>query len=253
MIPIGEARKRRKSSIMTWTLIILNVGIFVYCILKGPAYYESVIQKYGMVPYDILSGRKLYTIITSMFLHGGILHLVGNMLYLLIFGPGVESRIGKSKFLQLYLGSGIIASFMHTLILLLFSEPIVIYGPFGYSEIDPLKIPCIGASGAISGLLGAYVVLLPKVFLNVLTMVGPIPLIVRVPAVVFILFWFFYQLYMGTVSITLGFFSGVAFWAHVGGFIAGLVIALSLGREVRKRRRVRVDYAGRIWYEVPID
>ncbi|RLE62892.1 MAG: rhomboid family intramembrane serine protease [Thermoprotei archaeon] len=252
MIPIGEIRRKKKVPIMTWMLIIVNVAIFVYCLLKGPAYYGGIIQKYGMVPYDILCGRRLHTIITSMFLHGGLMHLIGNMMFLLIFGPGVESRIGRTRFMELYLGSGIVASFAHIVILLLFSEPIIVYGPFGYSEIDPLKIPCIGASGAISGLLGAYMVLLPNVLLDVLTMIGPIPMIIRIPAAVFIFFWFLYQLYMGTVSISFGFYSGVAFWAHIGGFIAGLVMAPSLGKEVRRKRRVRVDYAGRIWYEVPV-
>jgi len=240
---------------MTWMLISVNVVVFLYFYLQGYEVFEQAIWTLGLIPWSILKGERLYTMITSMFMHGSFEHLLGNMLYLYVFGPGVENRLGRTRFLGLYVASGILADIMHILMEALFSEPIVVYGPFGYSVIDPLKIPCVGASGAISGILGAYLVLMPNAMLDILTAIGPFPVVVRVPAIAFITLWFFYQLYMGVLSLALPapFFSGVAFWAHIGGWIGGLIIALSIGKKARKARRVRVDYAGRVWYEIPVE
>jgi len=254
MIPT-EAAPARRTPIVTWTLIALNVIIFFYLIFKGGKALQIATMKYGMIPSQILAGKKLYTIITSMFLHGDIFHLLGNMIYLHVFGSGVESRMGRMKFLVFYFASGICASIAHIIIQVLFAYPIIIYGPYHIPirVVNPLDIPCIGASGAISGVLGAYLLMFPysKVSIMTYTIFG-LPIVISLPAIVFIGFWFLYQLYMGFISLLAPFiyYSGVAFWAHIGGFISGMILCLALGRQARKRRRIY--YTGRRWYEVPI-
>ncbi|RLE48343.1 MAG: hypothetical protein DRJ18_02185, partial [Candidatus Methanomethylicota archaeon] len=119
--------------------------------------------------------------------------------------------------------------------------------------VNPLNIPCIGASGAISGVLGAYLLMFPysKVSIMTYTIFG-LPIVISLPAVMFIGFWFLYQLYMGFLSLAAPFiyYSGVAFWAHIGGFISGMMLCLILGRQARRRRIIY--YRGRRWYEVPV-
>lgn len=252
-IPIGvHPLKRRYKPVVTWGLTAVNVAVFVYLVANG--LLEEAVETYGFIPAYILKGEGLYTLLTSMFLHGGFMHLAGNMIYLVVFGSGIEARLGRSRFLILYLLSGILASIAHTAILILFTEPIAIYGPTGAAVYNPLETPCVGASGAISGLLGAYLLLFPNANLKILTFIGIIPVTISIPAVLFIGFWFLYQLYMGSISLLLPapFFSGVAFWAHVGGFIAGLMVTPLLGRRAR-RRKVFVDRRGRVWYEIPVD
>jgi len=255
MIPVGETSRKTKAPLVTWTLIALNTIIFFYFYLQGAKVFTLSIYKFGLIPFLILQGKKLYTLLTSMFMHGSLEHLLGNMLFLYVFGPAVENRLGRLRFISLYLLSGFFADFFHIFIEAVFQEPLVLYGPFGHTVIDPLKIPSVGASGAISGVLGAYLVLMPNAFLDVLTTIGLFPIVIRIPAVVFILFWFLYQLYMGVLSLALPypFFSGVAFWAHVGGWVAGFIIAIVIGRKARRTRRVRIDYEGRVWYEIPVE
>lgn len=253
MFPIGAERRRGKPPLVTWSIIAINVIVYILSLILG---YENIVKNYGMIPAFVVEGKRLYTLITSMFLHGGLLHLGGNMLYLYIFGPGIETRLGKARYLALYLASGIVASFFHIFIVYNFSEPIIVYGPFGYSIIDPRLIPCVGASGAISGILGAYMLLMPNKMIYVLTYLWPgLPYIIRAPAYLFIGFWFAYQLLMGLLSLAVPapYFSGVAFWAHIGGFIAGVFLASSLSRKMKKRRRIVIDYTGRKWYEIPVE
>ena len=252
MIPVAESSRKLSPPIVTWIIITINVLVFFYFLLQGVRVFEKAIITLGMIPWYIIRGRRLYTLITSMFMHGSLEHLFGNMIYLYVFGPGVENRLGKARYLALYFLSGLFADFIHILINVLFTQPIIVYGPFGYSVIDPLKIPCVGASGAISGILGAYFVLLPNVHLDVFTMMGPFPFVIRVPAAVFIFTWFIYQLYLGVLSLALPapYYSGIAFWAHIGGWIGGLLLGLSLGRRARKVKKIYRH--GRIWYEIPV-
>ena len=254
-MPLGESGVRRVGRpYITWGLVIINVAVFIILFTQGPETFNWAIQTFGMKPRDLFLGRNMYTVVTSMFLHGSLSHLMGNMLYLLVFGSSVESRLGKIRYLVMYFASGILASIIHSLIELLFSEPIVIYGPLGYSVIDPLSIPAVGASGAISGILGAYLLLFPNVTLNVFTTIGFFPLVVRVPAIVFIGSWFFYQLYLGILSLALPipYFSGVAFWAHIGGFLGGIFLVPLVGGR-RRKLKVRTDIMGRRWYEIPVE
>jgi len=253
VFPISAEKRRGKPPLVTWSIIVINVIAYVLSLIFG---YENIVNNYGMIPAFIVEGKRLYTLVTSMFLHGGLLHLGGNMLYLYIFGPGIESRLGKTRYLILYFASGIAASLLHIFIVYNFSEPIIVYGPFGYSIIDSRLIPCIGASGAISGILGAYMFLMPNKTVYVLTYLWPgLPYIIRAPAYLFIGFWFVYQLLMGLLSLAIPapYFSGVAFWAHIGGFIAGLLLASPLSRKAKRRKKIIIDYTGRRWYEIPVE
>ncbi len=254
MIPT-RAEPPRKTPIITWSLIAINVIIFLYLIIRGGRALEIATIRFGMIPAKIIRGERLYTLITSMFLHGSFYHLLGNMIYLHVFGSSVESRLGKAKYLMLYLLSGIFASIIHIIIQLLFAQPIIIYGPYltGIKVIDPLRIPCIGASGAISGILGAYLIMFPYSRIGVMTYdIFGLPIMISVPAIIFIGFWFLYQLYMGFFSLIAPFiyYSGVAFWAHIGGFIGGILICVIIGHKTRRARKIY--YIGRRWYDIPV-
>mgnify|MGYP000250475001 CR=1 FL=1 len=232
MIPVGvEAPWRR--SYVTLLLIAVNVAVYAYLVLQGPAAYVQAIVELGLRPMDLLRGTRLHTLATSMFLHGDLIHLLGNMLYLYVFGRAVEARMGSLRFLAFYLACGVAASYIHALVEL--------------AARHPLNIPCVGASGAISGVLGAYLLLYPRSSVSIvaLSLLG-FPQVLTVPAALFLAAWFLFQLWLGLATLALPYAVGVAFWAHVGGFVAGLLMATPF------RRRRRVVFSGRIWYEVPI-
>jgi len=210
MFPIGDDdSSRRTVPLVTYALIALNVVFFLIELSGG----DSFIQHWAFVPRRFLAnpGTDFPTLFTSMFMHGGWLHLLGNMLYLWIFGDNVEDRFGHVKFIIFYLLCGIAATFAQ----LAFSE--------GSS------VPNLGASGAIAGVLGAYIVLFPRGRVNVLMGRGVIPM----PAIVVIGFWIVLQLVSSVGSISNSAETGgVAYMAHVGGFIAGFVLTFLLrGRE----------------------
>jgi membrane associated rhomboid family serine protease len=175
-----------------------------------------------MKPAQVLKGKELYTIFTSMFLHGGILHIFGNMLYLWIFGDNIEDALGRPKFLLFYLLSGIAADLAHV-----FSDP-------------SSSVPTIGASGAISGVLGAYMVLYPRA--RVYTYFFYIG-VFKIPAIFFLGFWFLLQVLSTSILPIAGAPSVVAYWAHIGGFIAGMLMILPIRRKLRKRGRATSVYA----------
>jgi membrane associated rhomboid family serine protease len=201
---------------VTWTLLALNaLAFFVELGQSTPAALQSFIQAWGVVPREYSAGRDLspfiplpffVTLVTSMFLHGGFAHLGGNMLYLWIFGDNVEDRLGHLRYLVFYLLCGAVAALAQ------------VYIQSGSS------VPMIGASGAISGVLGAYLVLFPHS--RVLTLI-PIVFflqIVELPAVVLLGVWFLMQLVSGVGSLgARADVGGVAFWAHVAGFVTGLL------------------------------
>ena len=206
-------------------LIIINVIIFfVYWLpdFLGSSfgYFDYFIYTYGLIPINILRGRNLVTILTSMFLHGDLIHLSGNMLFLYIFGDNVEDTFGHFRYTFFYFTSGIIASLAHIGSILFFQDTM------------GLVIVTIGASGAVSGVLGAYLVLYPRA--RVLTLVFYFWIsIVPIPAVIFLGLWFAYQFLYGTLA----FAGGVAYWALIGGFIAGIIF----GAMWRSKRRAK-DY-----------
>jgi membrane associated rhomboid family serine protease len=208
MFPIGDDNSTRRTfPLVTYVLIALNV-LFFFVELSGG---DAFIMKWAFVPARFLAnpGGDFLTIFTSMFMHAGWVHLGGNMLYLFIFGDNVEDRFGHIKFLIFYLLCGIGATFAQ----LAFSAG--------------SNVPNLGASGAIAGVLGAYILMFPKGKVNVLMGRGVIPM----PALVVIGLWIILQLFSGIGSIaSTADTGGVAYMAHIGGFITGLALTFVLGR-----------------------
>ena len=213
MLPIGDDNSSvRTVPIVTYGLIVLNVLFFFVELSSG----EAFITKWAFVPSRFLANpaADFITLFTSMFMHGGWLHLGSNMLYLWIFGNNVEDRFGQGPFLVFYLLSGLAA----TALQLAFS-------------LDS-NIPNLGASGAIAGVLGSYVLLFPQSRVNVLQSQRVIPM----PALMVIGFWFVLQLFSGIGSISqTADTGGVAYMAHIGGFIAGFVLTFLFKGSSRPR------------------
>jgi membrane associated rhomboid family serine protease len=215
MIPLRDVIPSRTTPFVTIGIIALNVLAFWFELSLAPGARQTFLRGYGIVPAEF----AWTALFSSMFLHGGWLHIIGNMWYLWIFGDNVEDRLGHGRYLAFYLLIGAVAGLAQTLI-----------NPDSY-------IPTIGASGAIAGIMGAYFVLYPRS--RVLTL---IPLfifieIVEIPAVFFLGFWFLMQLFSGAGSIatTSGSQGGIAFWAHVAGFLAGLGGVFVFRRPERQR------------------
>jgi membrane associated rhomboid family serine protease len=205
MLPIRDYNPPRRRALLTWGLILINFGVYFY-LAQNPVMDENAIAQYAVIPADITAGRHLGTLITSMFLHANLLHVAGNMLFLWIFGNNVEDKLGELKFLVVYFASGIAGSLLQ-----IFITP-------------DSTIPMLGASGAISGLLAAYVLYFPRA--RILTFVIPF-FIFTLPAYVFIGYWIALQALNAFLNIgAIG--GGVAFFAHVGGFATGLILALLL-------------------------
>jgi len=202
MLPIGDDNSARRSvPLVTYGLIALNVLFFLVELSGG----DPFIEKWAFVPSRFIAnpGADFLTIFTSMFMHAGWVHLGGNMLYLWIFGDNVEDRFGSIKFLVFYLLCGIAATFAQL--------------AFSLGS----NIPSLGASGAIAGVLGAYILMFPQAKVSVLMGRGIIPM----PALVVIGFWIVLQFFSGVASIaSAADTGGVAYMAHVGGFIAGVVL-----------------------------
>ena len=233
MIPLKDLNRTRTFPAVTLLLIAVNAGVFVYQLSLGSGpVLTGFFHQFGLVPRALLSLGHwqeagilpgLAPLFTSMFLHGGWMHFLGNMLYLWVFGDNVEDWLGWLRFLLFYLVCGLLASLLQI-------------------AVHPgSPIPMIGASGAISGVLAAYLVLFPRA--RVLTFV-PILFffyLVRLPALIFLGLWFLLQFFNGAVSLTAGDLSmgGTAWWAHIGGFVAGLVLIL---KARKSRRRQFVHY-----------
>lgn len=245
LFPIGDDNRDRKiTPIINYALVAINILVFVF--LQGCGSNQKFTYAYSTVPAEILTGRdvvtpakryqdpntgEIYTVpglqpthgtvyitlITSMFMHGGIAHIFGNMLFLLIFGDNIENRIGHFRYLIFYLVCGVIADFAHVFSTLIFN--------------GDLFVPTLGASGAISGVLGAYILLYPTRRVRVIIFY----FLTEVPAIIAIGIWFLFQLVSG-----LGFLgggienSGVAYGAHIGGFVAGLILInfFKIGKKV---------------------
>jgi membrane associated rhomboid family serine protease len=225
MIPLRDAVHAQSFPAATMLLIALNVLAFLYELSLGRA-LDAFIMQYGAVPLrftrEVSTVERFPPIFISMFLHGSLLHLGGNMLYLWIFGDNVEDRLGHVRFLLFYFACGLAAALTQ------------IY-------VHPTsRIPMVGASGAVAGVLGAYLILFP--YARVLALI-PILFffqIVELPASLFLVFWFLMQFLSGAVSITDDprLTRGVAWWAHIGGFVGGV----ALGFMFPKRKRLRDNY-----------
>jgi membrane associated rhomboid family serine protease len=219
MIPLKDRNPTRRFPIITILLIAVNIIVFFYQLslgikLEGFLYSFSVIpnQIYQALHSEVFRPFVFITLVTSLFMHGGWLHLGGNMLYLWVFGDNVEDKLGHIRFLFFYLLCGISASALH-----IYLEP-------------ASNVPTIGASGAISGILGAYILMFPRA--RVLTLI-PIFIFIQIaelPAYIILGIWFILQFINGMLS--LGFINSgmgeVAWWAHVGGFIAGILLIIPL-------------------------
>ncbi len=218
MIPIRDQNRSQTTPHITRILIIINVigfiPLFYSIFFPEDTTVTLFLDSLLMVPNDILQGRNLHTLFTSMFLHADIFHIGGNMLFLYVFGDNVEDAFGHLRYLMFYFICGLVADFAHILSLTTPSE---------------LLIPTLGASGAISGVMGAYALMYPKARIRTLILVYFIA-VVSVPAIFFLGFWFLLQLLYTWLDIG----GGVAYWAHIGGFVAGLIFALILRRRKRK-------------------
>ncbi len=251
MLPVSDTgyRESRAFPIINTTIIILNIIIFFVgvaypsLLIPGAIDYNEVVYELGMVPGRLLAGEGYHTLITSMFLHGGLAHLLGNMLYLYIFGDDVERVMGRLKYLLFYILSGLGATLFHVASITLM-PPHLIGNAALSTGVNPFLIPAIGASGAISGVLGAYLTLFPHSEVEVLTFWGYIPIPLRMPASVYILIWFLYQLAMGLLVVFTGVQAGVAFWAHIGGFLTGIALLLVFARKRARYRGLVVVYRG---------
>jgi len=228
MIPISDNFPSQKVPFVTRTLVIINVFVFFQALGLGREINEFYLN-YGLVPAkytsEYISKFTLYQLVvpffTSLFLHGGIIHLLGNMLTLWIFGDNVEDRLGHAGFLIFYIAMGLVANFAQ-----LVSAP-------------GSEIPIIGASGAIAGVMGAYFIFYPK---SRVVLLVPIFIIIdfwEVPAYTFFVFWFLLQFFSGAMSLMgdSGNFGGVAWWAHIGGFVGGMLLALTVYRKKKKKKK----------------
>ena len=216
MIPLRDIIPSRTTPVVTITIIVLNVLVFLYELSLGRA-VEPFTLYWGLVP----AAFSWVTVFTSMFLHGGLLHVAGNMLYLWIFGDNVEDRMGHGRFAVFYLLCGIAAALAQT------------------ATVPDSVVPMVGASGAIAGVMGAYFVLYPKSRIVTLVPLFFFFQVIEVPAILFLGIWFLMQFVNGLGSIstvangqTAG---GVAFWAHIAGFVAGISGVVVFRRPERQR------------------
>ena len=220
MIPLRDVIPSRTTPYVTVTIIVVNALVFVFELRLPLTDRARFIEVYGIVPASVAS----LSLLTSMFLHGGWLHFLGNMLYLWIFGDNVEDRVGHGRFIVFYLTCGLAATLAQVV------------------SNSTSVVPMVGASGAIAGVMGAYFVLFPRS--RVLTL---LPLfifwkLIEVPAILFLGFWFLLQLLSGVGSVGAGQdVSGIAFWAHIAGFTTGAVAIFFF----RRPERQRVDWWGR--------
>jgi membrane associated rhomboid family serine protease len=203
VIPLGDASRRtRRFAVVTALIVVANAYVFLRELLEGDAF----VARWAVIPAHILQGHDWVTLITAMFMHAGWLHIIGNMVYLWAFGPEIEDAMGRWRYLAFYLLGGIVAMLSQVV-------------GSGYS-----KIPCLGASGAIAAVMGAFIVLYPRDRIRSFLWILIIIRITYIPAVLLIGFWFLMQLFnLGSVAnVKTG---GVAYLAHVGGFLFGVVTA----------------------------
>jgi membrane associated rhomboid family serine protease len=218
MIPIRDTIRSRRFPLINWLIILANAAAFFYELRIDPSGVNDFINTWGLVPVHFWAEPQIawVTIFTSMFLHGGWFHIVSNMWILFIFGDNVEDRMGSGRYLVFYLLSGVAAALLQAFLLPQSSSPMV------------------GASGAIAGVLGAYLLLFPQARILSLVPIFFIFTLIEIPAVIFLLFWFASQLFSGFLSLGGASGSGVAWWAHIGGFVFGLVSVFLFAKRGRR-------------------
>jgi len=247
MIPYKDDNPTERTPIITIALIVINVAVFIFLRIQPGMTYERAVFEFGMIPYEFWHQVNLpfssyldylrqmgvgispgsnslslhpippyLTLLTSMFMHGGFMHLAGNMLFLWVFGNNIEDYLGRIKFLLVYLFWGLVAGFAHLL-----ANP-------------GSTIPTVGASGAISGVLGAYLILFPWARVYVLVPLFFYFFTTTLPAWVMLIFWFIFQV-ISTIPAGSAQGGGVAYWAHIGGFAAGAVLMIFMKKKPRPR------------------
>ncbi len=209
MLPLADTAKQKRPAVVTGLLIAANLGVFAWelwlGIGVGDKQLAGFVTEHALVAKRLIGnvgdGQQWLTVLSHMFLHGGVAHVLGNMWFLWIFGGNVEDRLGPVKYLLFYLLAGTAAAVAQVI-------------------VDPgTMVPMVGASGAISGVLGAYLLLFPTAW--VLALVPWIVPVLPVPAVLFLVLWFAFQMWSGLGALAAGLDGGVAWWAHAGGFVAG--------------------------------
>ena len=238
MIPIKDDNPSYTFPLVTIFFILANVTVYIYQMTLGQT-TQALFYKFGTIPWEITHFHELprlpenfhsqipnvLTLFTAMFIHGGILHLLGNMLYLWIFGDNVEALMGHIRFFFFYLLCGLIAVFSHIIV------------------TPNSTLPMIGASGAISGVLGAYFVRFPRAKVHVLIFLFFFIRVIRISALFVLGFWFVIQIFSGLGSLGPGTDGGVAWFAHIGGFLSGMVLIFFF----EKKERVRI-YRSTGWW-----
>jgi membrane associated rhomboid family serine protease len=232
VVPLYDDNPTRITPWVTYALIIINILVFLYALMLSAEQLEQFFQTFGVVPKQLtasfqqgspaqIAGESL-TLVSSQFLHGGFLHLGGNMLFLWVFGNNIEEKLGRISYLFFYLVCGVLAALAQ------------------WGVAMQSSIPVVGASGAIAGVLGAYVLWFPKAHILTLVPIGFFLTTLRIPALFFLGFWFFQQFLYGFVSLqvtTAAETGGVAYWAHAGGFLVGLALGPPLRRLHAKQTR----------------
>ncbi len=226
MVPLKDYNPGQRTPYVTYGLIVLNVVLFIYELSLSPSALTPFFQAWAVVPEEfstslstgvsVPNAEEWLTLVTGQFLHGGFLHLAGNMLYLWIFGNNVEDQMGHSRFLVFYLLCGVLANLAQWF--------------FAMGS----EIPSLGASGAIAGVMGAYIFRFPQVRILTLVPLGPFPLPLRIPAIFYLGIWFVQQAFYGVASLSaptmIGMESGgIAYWAHAGGFAIGALVGPLFG------------------------
>ena len=234
MIPFRDHNPSGTVPYVTIALVAANVLVFLYEAGQHPLRRQQFVLEYALQPREVARslhgeappGQRLHpaaTFFTSMFLHGGLLHLLGNMLYLWIFGDNVEDRMGHVKYLVFYVLCGLGAGAIH----------------MGFNAGS--SVPTVGASGAISGVLGAYMLAFPRARVSTLVFLGFFVTVLELPALVLLGLWFVLQVFSGVGSLAAANAGGVAWWAHVGGFVVGMLL-LAVFQKPRERRRAYEYY-----------
>jgi membrane associated rhomboid family serine protease len=231
VVPLHDNNPTRITPWVTYSLIVINILVFLYEVMLSPPQLELLFQTFAVVPEQLTAsfqngsltqiGGESFTLISSQFLHGGFLHLGGNMLFLWVFGNNIEEQLGRVSYVFFYLMCGALAALAQ------------------WAVAMQSSIPSLGASGAIAGILGAYILRFPKARILTLVPLGIFLTTFRIPALFFLGFWFFQQFLYGfaslqmTTNIDTG---GVAYWAHAGGFLVGLALGPPLGLFSSKNR-----------------
>jgi membrane associated rhomboid family serine protease len=218
MLPLRDENPTRSTPYVNYILIAINILVFIFQVMLGTS-QEAFVYQFALIPEQVTRGLDVgdvLDIFTSMFMHAGLAHIGGNMLYLWIFGDNVEEAMGHGRYLFFYLIGGITASAAHIL-----TNP-------------GSQLPTVGASGAIAAVLGAYLILYPQSRVMTLIFLGYFVRMAMVPAIFVLGLWFVLQLFQGVLTLGAADVGGVAFWAHIGGFVAGLILAKLLAKRTER-------------------